>query len=179
MIKTKVLNYVAVRTTKVFNMKKKILPTYERPTVNQYYYYFYSESKRVNKRDNPKNNLEIASPQPPDIQLYLPEHNDPSDIESKNVTNDKIGSGNRRIRSVRSNQLADHNEEAQIEDKTNGNAEQAKNYQHLADRFTEASNYKDAIKYYEKAHKLCPDLEVNESEMVAYQRVGDNRNQGN
>jgi tetratricopeptide (TPR) repeat protein len=50
----------------------------------------------------------------------------------------------------------------------------AKAYQHLGNAAAANSEYKKAVEYYEKAHKICPDLNADQIEGTAYQWLGYN-----
>ena len=121
-----------------------------------------------------------VSAQSPDIKFEPSGHDHPSDIESKNITDDKMESAIRSLSLGQSHHLEDHcevitnDEKARIVDKKDGNANQANVYKNQGDVFTASSKYKEAIENYEKAHNISPGLEVAESEMMAYQGFANN-----
>ena len=64
---------------------------------------------------------------------------------------------------------------AQFANKREPEGSKAKAYQHLGNTVTRKGEYKKAVEYYEKAHKISPDLRPDELEVTAYQWLGYNQ----
>jgi tetratricopeptide (TPR) repeat protein len=136
----------------------------------------------VNDDDNTKNIQKFNSSGDAQLHDETVDNVEQTDIKNGGIT-DKIAPAEQLLILGRSYQTEGRNEEAiksydqavLIADETDyGNNIKAKAYQLLGNVLTGTSEYRKAIKYYQKARQIYPGLKADEMEIIAYQWLGYN-----